>query len=180
MPIQYGEIIINVENETVYNYFNKIIGNDITFDKKDIIIISFNDGTNIQSTNLTTSNTFDMGIIGFNSILPLYFSIGPTLFLIQTPVYENRVKSMDFKPIFSKYPDYLTIEKIASMYNVIYQINKVDVFAIIKISSSSNNNNNNHRFLLAYDDSYFKRAEIAHFIEHIFKDNFNNYKDKNV
>ena len=58
--------------------------------------------------------------------------------------------------------------KEASIYNIIYSnLGEDDVLAIVKIKSSENN----QRFLLAYDDEYFKKKDIIYLINYIFSKN---------
>lgn len=176
MPIQYAEItiIINLEKETMMNYFYRLLGNENKTNEDDTIIILFEDET-IYDVKKECANSqkfsMEMGPIGFGTCLPLYFEIKDknNTFFSKTPTHKNGIPSMDFKPIFANNKKHVTTKKEPSVYNSIYYCNVVvsdtiDVLSLIRIKSSEEK----PRFLIAYDNEYFEKEYIIYFIHYIF------------
>jgi hypothetical protein len=173
MPIKYGEITIirNLEKETMFNYFNRIlIGNENSTNDNDTIIILFDDGiicdVKKECTNIKFHKLMEMGPIRGYSILPIYFEIEDKnqLFFSKTPYGNSGIKKLDFKPIFANNKKHITTTKEASVYNCIFEKGNNQVLSILKIKS----NEEKPRFLLAYDDESFEKDEIIYFVNYIF------------
>jgi hypothetical protein len=182
MPIKYAEItiIINTEKETIINYFNRLLlGNENETNDNDTIIILFDDGiiydvkkeynTNTKTNTNTNTNTklLKMGPRSFKTNSPIYFEIKDKneTFFSKTPTvdYNGNLK-LDSKPIFANNKKHTTTKKEPSAYNSIFKRGNNEVLAIVKIKSSEEK----PRFLLAYDDEYFKKEHIIYFVNCIF------------
>ncbi len=170
MPIKYAEItiIINTEKETMTNYFNRLIGNENQTTDNDTIIILFDDGIicDVKKEYKNTNTNIIMGTRSFKTNLPLYFGIKDTneVFFYKTPREENGNLKLDCKPIFANNKKHITTKKEPSVYNSIYVEGNNEVLSIVKIKSSEEK----PRFLLAYDDTYFKKEHIIYFVNCIF------------
>jgi hypothetical protein len=174
MPIKYAEIttIINLEKETMMNYFNRLIGNENKTSDHDTVIILFDDETIFDVKRECTNNTkyhklMEMGPTGSGTLVPLYFEkkCKKETFFYKTPHYNNNgEKRLDFKPIFANNKKHLTTKKEASVYNSIYERGNSEVLSILSIKS----NQEKPRFLVAYDDEYFEKEYIICFINFIF------------
>ena len=175
MPIKYAEItiIINTEKETIINYFNRLLlGNENETNDNDTIIILFDDGTiydvkkECKNTN-TNTKLLKMGPRSFKTNSPIYFEIKDKneTFFSKTPTvdYNGNLK-LDSKPIFANNKKHTTTKKEPSSYNSIFKRGNNEVLAIVKIKSSEEK----PRFLLAYDDEYFKKEHIIYFVNCIF------------
>jgi hypothetical protein len=190
MPVKYKyaeiTIVINLETESILNYFKRLLGNENSANDNDTIIILFDDETvyNVKHAYIDKKFTFGPQI---NIQLPLYFDKTDTkdtkdysyTFYYKVPRIDNGVKKLNFKYIFLNNPIYCTFKKEESVYNLIYykintlnDVNDVNdenaVFSIIK----SCKNTDTPRYLLAYDDTYFKKDEIIYLVNCIFKNNF--------
>ena len=172
--MKYAEItiIINTEKESIINYFNRIILNDEnkTTDN-DTIIILFDDGIISDVKKECTNTNIIMGPRSFKTNVPLYFEIGNTneifyeIFFSKIPTvdYDGNLR-LDSKPIFVNNKKHITTKKESSGYNCIFKRGDNEVLSIVKIKSSEDK----PRFLLAYDDEYFKKERIINFINCIF------------
>ena len=179
MPIKYAEItiIINTEKETMSNYLNRILlGNENTKTDNDTIIILFDDGIiidvkkeykNTNTNTNTNTNLLKMGPRSFQTNSPIYFEIKDKneTFFSKTPTvdYNGNLK-LDSKAIFANNKKHTTTKKEPSSYNSIFKRGNNEVLAIIKIKSSEEK----PRFLLAYDDEYFKKEHIIYFVNCLF------------
>ena len=108
-----------------------------------------------------------MGPRSFKTNLPLYFEIEDTneTFFSKTPTIDyNGNLRLDSKPMFANNKKHITTKKEPSGYNSIFERGNNQVLAIVKIKSSEDK----PRFLLAYDDEYFKKEHIIYFINCIF------------
>ena len=174
MPIKYAEITIirNLEKETIFNYFNRILlGSENSTNDNDTIIILFDDETMYDNKNKYTDKNFSklmkMGPIrGYSLFLPIYFDIKDKnkTFFSKSPHENNGIRKLDFKPIFANNKKHITTKKEASVYNCIFEKNNNEVLAILRIQS----NEEKPRFLLAYDDECFEKDEIFYFVNYIF------------
>lgn len=174
MPIKYAEIttIFNLEKETMMNYFNRLLlMNENQTNENDTIIISFEENEvicDVKKECLNNSKVMmTMGPKFFD--LPLYFGMkdnNDKTFFSKPPQECNGTRKLNFNPIFANYKKHRTTKKEESIYNCIYYVlkNKIDVLAILRIKSS----NTKPRFLLAYDDEYFKKEYIIYFVNYIF------------
>jgi hypothetical protein len=168
MPIKYAEITIirNLKEETIINYFNRLLGNENITNNNDTIIILFDDSTISDVKKEYIDKKFKIGPIGYLSSYPIYFeieNIGKIFFKLPTEV--NGIKKLDFNPIFINNQKYSTIKKETSGFNIIYyKMIGNDVFAIVRIKS----NEEKPRFLLAFDDGYFKKDDIIYLVNYIF------------
>ena len=172
MPIKYAEItiIINLKKESIINYFNRIVLNDEneTTDN-DTIIILFDDGTisDVKKECKNTNTNIIMGPRSFKTNLPLYFEIEDTneTFFSKIPTVDcDGNLRLDSKPIFVNNKKHITTKKESSAYNCIFKRGNSEVLSIVKIKSSEGK----PRFLLAYDDEYFKKEDIIYFVNCIF------------
>ena len=174
MPIKYAEITIarNLEEENWLNYFKRMAGNENIVNDNDTIIILFEDGSISDVKSEYVDKQFEMGPKIFQSVYPLYFNKkeGNTLYYKRPTVNPDGNLMLDFKPIFKDNPKYLTLTKVPSVYNAIYEsmisVDKNgDIFAVVKNGS----NERSPRYWLAYDDSYFERSDLIYFVSCIFK-----------
>jgi hypothetical protein len=170
MPIKYAEItiIINTEKESILNYFNRLLSNENTTTDNDTIIILFDDGNicDVKKEYNTNTNII-MGPRGFKTNLPLYFEIKDIngTFFSKSPTEDcNGNLKLNCKPIFANNKKHTTTKKESSVYNSIFERGNNQVLAIVKIKSSEEK----PRFLLAYDDEYFKKEHIIYFVNFIF------------
>jgi hypothetical protein len=178
MPIKYAEItiIINTEKETILNYFNRLLlGVENETTDNDTIIILFDDGIiyNVKKecTNKNTNKNTNiiMGPRSFNTNSPIYFEIkdkdtNETYFSKKPTVDCNNNLRLNSKPIFANNKKHITTKKEPSSYNCIFERGNNEVLSIVKIKSSEEK----PRFLLAYDDEYFKKDNIIYFVNYIF------------
>ena len=103
-----------------------------------------------------------MGPKSVYSTYPMYFNkINKNTVFLKTPIIKDNVLKLDFKPIFKDYPNYNTLKKEPSIYNIIYEnsTKTEDVFAIVKRKSNL--------YLLAYDDSYFEKSDIFNLFQRL-------------
>ena len=176
MPIKYAEItiIINTEKETMINYFSRLLlGHENSTTDNDTIIILFDDGIICdvkKEYNTKLHNHIKMGFATSLSrylLLPTYFEIeeiNETFFYKMPRLDCNGELRLDCKPIFANNKKHITTTKEASIYNSIFEIGNNEVLSILKIKSSKEK----PRFLLAYDDEYFKKEYIIGFVNYIF------------
>jgi hypothetical protein len=176
MPIKYAEITIirNLEKETIFNYFNRILlGKENSTNDNDTIIILFDDETVCDVKNKYTDKNFsklmEMGPTRAYSPLPVYFEIYSQFtktFFSKIPYEDknNGTRTLNFKPIFDNNKKHITTKKEASVYNCIFEKGINEVLSIVKIKS----NEEKPRFLLAYDDESFEKDEIIYFVNYIF------------
>jgi hypothetical protein len=170
MPIKYAEITIvrNLEEETWVSYFKNLIGKEDIITNKDIIIISFDDGSISETMRELIDKQFKFGPQSYHQNYPIYFSKPQkhTLFLKRPIIKEDGNLRIDFKTIFKGYSNFNTSKKEPSIYNAIYEDMCVgEVLAIVK-------NGYNHRYFLAYDDSYFDKLDINYFVNMLFTNSF--------
>ena len=171
MPIKYAEItiIINTEEETILNYFNRLIGNENKTNDNDTIIILFDDGIicDVKKEYKNTNTNIIMGPRSFKTSSPIYFEItdnNQTFFSKTTTVDYNVNLKLDSKPIFANNKKHTTTKKEPSSYNSIFERGNNEVLSIVRIKSSEEK----PRFLLAYNDEYFKKEHIIYFVNYIF------------
>jgi len=181
MSIKYAEITIarNLQEETWLAYFKNLIGDEDIITNNDTIIISFDDGTLSDTNNKPVNNQFEIGPESYHyqfSSYPIYFNKkdkntvflkAPILEEVKEPrnLFSYMVRKLDSRDIFKDYKNCNTLKKEPSIYNVIYEDNTGDIFALVKIGS-------NFKYLLAYDDSYFDKLDIEYFVNCIFTDTF--------
>ena len=173
MPIKYAEMTIvrNLEKESWLTYFKHLLGEEI-ITNNDAIIILFDDGTMMDAVEYKDTNEqFKMGPKGYRHNYPIYFTIKNLLVLFKEPRVEMVKDSrnlfsyvglkLDSRPIFKDYPNYNTLKKEPSIYNIIYEnsTKTEDVFAIVKRKSNL--------YLLAYDDSYFEKSDIFNLFQRL-------------
>jgi hypothetical protein len=168
MPIKYAEVTIvrNLEKASWFTYFKHLVGHENIITNNDTIIILFDDGTVTDTAEYKDANErFEMGPKSYHSGYgyPMYFNkINKNTVFFKYPRVEKNVLKLDFKPIFKDYPNYTTLQKEPSIYNVIYErpIAGDNVFAVAKRKSNL--------YLLAYDDSYFDKSDIGSFVNYTF------------
>ena len=171
MPIKYAEIRI-IQKESWLTYFKNLLGEEI-ITNNDTIIILFDDGTMMDIVEYKDANEqFEMGPKGYRHNHPIYFTIKNLLALFKEPRLEMVKDSrnlfsyvglkLDSRPIFKDYPNYNTLKKEPSIYNIIYEnsTKTEDVFAIVKRKSNL--------YLLAYDDSYFEKSDVVNLLHNVF------------
>lgn len=172
MPIKYAEItvIINLKEESMIKYLNRLMGLENSVDDADTIIIVFDTDEFIyEITNENTNKSIRWGPV-YSNIPTTYFDIRNNIFIKNQILHDvNGCKRLNYNAIFGNSKKYLTMQKIASIYNVIYHtIEKEEVLYMVKIQSSSEK----PRFLLAYEDSYFEHNDINYFVNCILKNKF--------
>ena len=168
MPIKYAEIVIvrNLEEEGWFNYCKRMIGNENIVYDNDTIIILFEDGTMTDTRSEYVDKHAKMGPTVFQRVYPTYFNIkDKEMMFYKGPTIVNGMKTLDFKPIFKNNPKFLTLSKVASIYNVIYTSIRNETFAIVK----NNSNEKSPRYSVAYEDTHFDRSDIVYLVEYIFK-----------
>jgi hypothetical protein len=181
MPIKYVEITIirNLKEESWFSYFKNLIGDEDIITDKDTIIISFDDGTLSDTNNKPVNEEFEIGPKSYhyyNTGYPIYFNKkdkntvflkAPILVEVKEPrnLFSYMVRKLDSRNIFKDYKNCNTLKKEPSIYNVIYQDNTGDIFALVKSGSK-------FKYLAAYDDSYFDKLDIEYFVNCIFTDTF--------
>ena len=177
MPIKYAEITIirNLKEESWLSYFKNLIGDEDIITDKDTIIISFDDGSISDTNNKLVNDQFEIGPLSYHyqfSNYPIYFNKKDknTVFLKPPSLKEvthakgffsYTVKKLDSTNIFKDYKDGNTLKKEPSIYNVIYESESINMFALVKIGS-------NFKYLLAYEDTYFDKSDIEYFVNCIF------------
>jgi hypothetical protein len=172
MSIKYAEIIItrNLEEETWLSYFKNLIGEENIITNNDTIIISFDDGTIMDTKSVLVDKKFEFGAKSRNTnyVYPIYFNKPDKhLLFLESARLRDGNMYMNFNDIFKDDPKFRTIIKVPSTYNTIYHVCSTDrqYFAVLK-------NGHNHRYLLAYDDSYFDKSDVSYFIHKLFTDSF--------
>jgi hypothetical protein len=172
MPIKYAEItiIINTEKESILNYFNRLLGNENQTNDNDTIIILFDDeiicDVKKECKNINTK-LLKMGPTNYKTDIPIYFEIKDTneTYFSKSPREDNGNLKLNFNPIFANNKKHITTTKESSVYNSIFERGNSQVLAIVKIKS----NELKPRYLLAYDEEYFKKEHIIYFVNYIFK-----------
>ena len=171
MPIKYAEIRI-IQKESWLTYFKNWIGDENIITNDDTIIILFDDGTMMDIVEYKDANEqFEMGPKGYRHNHPIYFTIKNLLVLFKEPTQIVKYGpnllpyvelKLDSRPIFKDYPNYNTLKKEPSIYNIIYEnsTKTEDVFAIVKRKSNL--------YLLAYDDSYFEKSDVVNLLHNVF------------
>ena len=167
MPIKYAEITIikNLKEETILNYFNRLLlENENKTNDNDTIIILFDDDPIFTEKNEYINKKFKIGPKSVNSYPPLYFEIkNSETFFYKSPIEENGIKKLNFKNIFNNNNKFSTLQ--SSIYNSIYySLNNNDALALVKIKSSEEK----PRFLLAYDNKYFEKNDVIYLVNYIF------------
>jgi len=172
MPIKYAEITIvrNLKKESWSSYFKNLLEEEPKITNNDTIIILFDDGSICDSKDDLIDKQFIFGPKFFQRHYPLYFDKqnSKQTFFFKCPIIKDGILTIDGKTIFKDNPKYLTMKKIASIYNAICYIvpENHDVFAIVKKEC-------NNRYLLAYDDSYFDKSDINYLVTMLFTNNEN-------
>ena len=162
MPIQYAEIFINLKRKTYSNYFKSLIGNDISFSEDDTIILSFDNGDVSDTREAERKEICGSQLSWKWSHFPKYLQLDSKMLMMgPIMIYDNDMVKMNFSSIFKNNPKCSTNNRDSSIYNVIYCLQGVDVFAILKMKSS------NTRFYLAYDDVLFTREDIMNLVDYI-------------
>jgi hypothetical protein len=169
MPIKYAEItiIINTEKESILNYFNRLLLSDEnTTTDNDTIIILFDDGIicDVKKECKNKNINIIMGPRSFKTNSPIYFEIKDKIFFSKSPTFGHNGLKLDCRPIFANNTKHITTKKESSAYNCIFERGNNELLAIVKIKSSEEK----PRFLLAYDDEYFKKEHIIYFVNDIF------------
>jgi len=172
MPIKYAEIsiIINLEKETMINYFNRLfLDNENKTTDNDTIIILFDDETvcDVKKECENKNTNIIMGPRRFNTNSPIYFEIKEKnkTFFSKSPTLDcNCELKLNSKPIFANNKKHVATKKESSSYNCIFQKGNNEVLSIVKIKSSKGK----PRFLLAYDDEHFEKEHIICFVNCMF------------
>jgi hypothetical protein len=170
MPIKYAElnIIRNLEAESMFSYVKRIMGNENNVSDDDTLIISFDDDTVCDVKNEYIDKHYFFGQKVSPSLFPNYFKMkeNKNLFILKQPNFVNGNRTLDFKKIFNKNPKLLTSKQYSSVFNGIYTcINGDEVFSIVKNSL----NDIKPIYLIAYDDTYFKRDDVVYLVSQTFR-----------
>lgn len=169
MTIKYAEITVirDIEEEDIFRSFARYFGYENTSNDKDIIIITFHDGSICDTKDEYVDKKYKFGQLGYKHEFPIYFDTDKDKHLFyKNPIKKNNEETLNFNSIFKNYYKYKTQKHESSIFNLIYEdINKNEVFAICRIKSTEEK----PRFLLAYDDTIFDKSDIIYFIDYIFK-----------
>ena len=174
MPIKYAElnIIRNLEEESIFSYLKRIMGNENNVSDDDTLIISFdNDDIVCDVKKEYVDKHYEFGPSTYYSSFPNWFDMknqNNNLFILKQPNLVNGNRTLNFKKIFNKNPKLLTSKQYSSVYNGIYTCNGDEVFSIVKNSL----NDIKPIYLLAYDDKYFERGDIVYLVSQTFKGNY--------
>jgi hypothetical protein len=167
MSIKYADITI-IRNLQENNIFKGLIGfgfigYENIINDKDIIIITFEDGSicNIKDEYIDKKYNFSISKCGH---YPTYFETDQKKTLVYKKTYlKNKFKNLKLSEIFKDNTSYRN-KVLSSIYNVIYKdINENEKLAIFKFKSSKKDN---LRFKLAYHDDYFDKSDIIYLINH--------------
>ena len=143
MPIKYAEItiIINLQEESMFNYLNRwVLKNENKTNDNDTIIALFDDGSVLDNNEEYVDKKITMGRTRrCDSNVPLYFNVnGGETFFSKSPNERDGIKYLDFKKMFVDNHRFSTSKKESSVYNCVYYRlgDNRDVLAIVKIKSS--------------------------------------------
>jgi hypothetical protein len=166
MTIKYAEvtIIINQNEETIFEPIFRFFGYENIFTDNDIIIISFDDGTVCDVRDeYENNNKFKFACKGHDHLFPINFEINGKTFFYKRPIIVDGVKKINFDKIMKDNKKY---KKELSIHNVIFSnYYDIDVFAIVKISS----NKEKPRYHVAYDDEYFDKSSLIYLTDYFFR-----------
>ena len=172
MPIKYAElnIIRNLEEESMFSYLKRIMGNENNVSDNDTLIISFdNDDIVCDVKNEYIDKRYEFGPTVCHSSFPNWFDMkknnNNNLFILKQPHFVNGLRKLNFKKIFNKNKKFLTSTQYSSVFNGIYTCINDEVFSIVKNSL----NDIKPIFLIAYDDTYFKRDDVVYLVSQIFR-----------
>jgi hypothetical protein len=172
MPIKYAElnIIRNLEEESMFSYLKRIMGNENNVSDDDTLIFSFDDDDTVCDVkNEYIDKQYVFGQKVCHSSFPNWFDMkenNNNLFILKQPNFVNGLRKLDFKKIFNKNQKFLTSTQYSSVFNGIYTcINDDEVFSIVKNSL----NDIKPIYLIAYDDTYFKRDDVVYLVSQIFR-----------
>jgi hypothetical protein len=165
--IKYADITIirNLQEDNILNALIGFIGYENIINDKDIIIITFEDGTmcDIKDEYIDKKYKFSISKCGH---YPTYFETDQKKTLIyKKPTIKNNLKKIKINEIFKDYTNYHRNKIVSSVYNAIYQdINENEKLAIFKFKSKKEN----PKFKLAYHHDYFDKTDIIYLINVLF------------
>jgi hypothetical protein len=166
MSIKYADITIicDLQKDNIYNTLIGFIGYENIINDKDIIIITFEDGTicNIKDEYIDKKYNFSISKSGH---YPTYFETDKKKTLVyKKPNIKKNLKKLKFSEIFNDFKNNRN-KIVSSMYNIIYKdINENEKLAIFKFKC---NNKDNLQFKLAYHNDYFDKSDIIYLIHHL-------------
>ena len=170
MTIKIAEVTIikNFDEENIFSLISRYLGLYYTLvNDNDTIILEFDDGTLCDTRDEYKDLQFKFAQLGHNHGFPIYFEIQPdnkdTLFFRNPNVNKKGELDLKFNKKLNKYKSY---KEDISQFNLIYEdINKKDIFSILKIQSIEEK----PRFIIAYDDSVLDRSSIVYLSNCMFK-----------
>lgn len=171
MTIKYAEITVirNLEEENIFTSLSRYFGYENTTNDKDIIIITFDNGSICDTNDEYIDKKYNFGSLGYKHKFPIYFDTNKTgsiSLFYKNPIEKDNKETLNFNSIFKNNYKYKNQQHESSLFNLIYEdINRKEVFAICRIKSTEEK----PRFLLAYDDTIFDKSDIIYFIDYIFK-----------
>lgn len=171
MPIKYAEITIirNIEEENIFSTLGRYFGYENRINDKDIIIITYDDGSICDTKDEYIDKKYKFGPLGYKHEFPIYFDTNKTGSLslfYKNPIEKDDKEVLNFQPIFKNDYKHKNQQHVPSVFNLIYEdFKKKEVFAICRIKSTAEK----PRFLLAYDDTIFDKSDIIYFIDYLFK-----------
>jgi len=171
MTIKYAEITIirNLEEEDIFSTLTRYFGYENRTNDKDIIIITFDDGTICDTKDEYIDKKYKFGALGYKHEFPIYFNTdktGSLSLFYKNPIEKNKTETLNFNSIFKNYYKYKTQQHESSIFNLIYEdINKKELLAMCRIKSTEEK----PRFLLAYDNIIFDKSDIIYFVDYLFK-----------
>jgi hypothetical protein len=164
--IKYADITImcNMQEDNIYNTLIGFIGYENTINDKDIIIITFEDGTICNIKDDYIDRKYNFSILKSGHYHTYFETDNKKTLIYKKPNIKKKSKKIKFSEIFKDYTNYHNNKIVSSMYNVIYQDNNEnEKLAIFKFKS----NKDKLRFKLAYDNDYFDKSDIIYLINHL-------------
>jgi hypothetical protein len=171
MPIKYAElnIIRNLEEESMFSYLKRIMGNENNVSDDDTLIISFdNDDIVCDVKKEYVDKQYEFGLSIYHSSFPNWFDTNKqnnNFFILKQPNFVNGNRTLNFKNIFNKNKKFLASKQYSSVFNGIYTYNGDEVFSIVKNSL----NDIKPIYLIAYDDIYFERSDVVYLVSQTFR-----------
>ncbi len=173
MVLKYGEIYVyhNQSEESIGNAFWRFFGYETPVDKSSQILMIFDETNELFDVNeyLSRPNTVSKIIVSFNHKpiheLPKSFTNSAgKIANYKEPIESNGVKKLCFNNIFRN-NKLKTLEKVASLYNLIYIFNSKEVFVTVRIKSTEEK----PRFIFAFDPDFLSNTDVVHLVNLLFR-----------
>ncbi len=173
MVLKYGEIYVyhNQSEESIGNTLWRFFGWETPVDKTSQILMIFDETNELFDVNeyLSRPNTASKIIVSFSHKplceLPKSFTNSAgKIANYKEPIKSNGVKKQCFNNIFKNYK-LKTLEKVASVYNLIYMFNSKEVFVTLRIKSTEEK----PRFIFAFDPDFLSNTDVVHLVNLLFR-----------